>query len=114
MKTTLAAAAIAAMLAATPALAFNGTGLDFYNTCGTPMRSGVLHPGICHGEVVGVADGLISAHLLCPGASQSATTLMGVVQGYMRSHTGQLAIPADAMIRNSLISTWPCRRRYRY
>jgi hypothetical protein len=111
MKLTLTAAAIAATLAiATPAQAFNGSGLEFYNTCGTPWRSGIMNPSICHGEVIGMADGLSSTRLLCLPPGISTSGMMAAVQAYMRAHTAQLGIPANDMLRNALLTYWGCRR----
>jgi hypothetical protein len=114
MRNVLAVIAIAgsAILASSSSSsAFVGSGFDFYRKCGTGFEAGFAHREFCHAYLQGFYDALGAERRVCsPGAGPVVDTqVVMVVQSWLRAHANNMGnVPADVMIRNALVSAWPC------
>jgi hypothetical protein len=114
MKLAIAAATFAAnLLIASPALAFNGSGMGFYNQCGTGAEAGFFNRPFCHGYLSGFYDALAATGKVCApgGVAPDDTQVVMVVQNWLRTYAANLQTrSADVMIRNAILNAWGCRR----
>ena len=114
MNLAIATAALAVSLTiASPAFAFNGSGMRFYNQCGTGAEAGFFNQPFCHGYVGGFYDALAATGQLClaRGAAPSDTQVVMVVQNWLRTYAANLQVrPANIMIRNAILNAWGCHR----
>jgi hypothetical protein len=65
------------------------------------------------GYVMGVSDGLMgtSLYYYCPPVKVGKKQLLGVVSNYLKSHPGDLHVPAGALVTAALIEAYPCRKK---
>ena len=114
MKIAIASAAFAAgLLIASPALAFNGSGMGFYNQCGTGAEAGFFNQPFCHGYLSGFYDALAATGKICApgGVAPNDTQVVMVVQNWLRAYAANLQIrPANVMIRNAILKAWGCHK----
>lgn len=111
MKRTLTLAAIAATVAlASPANAQSGW--NFYQRCGTALTAGFLDRPYCHDYLSGFYDALAATGAICTPYAPNDTQLVVAVQNWMRNRPGYLNSPYHLMIRDALLASWGCRRRY--
>lgn len=80
---------------------------------GRQSGGGDLLAGPYEGYVMGVSDGLMgtSLYYYCPPANVGKKQLLAVVSNYLKSHTGDLHVPAGALVTAALIEAYPCRKK---
>ncbi|HTT82793.1 MAG TPA: Rap1a/Tai family immunity protein [Rhizomicrobium sp.] len=114
MKSAVAFAALAAgFLFTSPALAYDESGMGFYNSCGTGAEAGFFNRPFCHGYLSGFYDALAATGKVCPqgGIAPNDTQIVMVVQNWMRTYAANLnSRPAHIMIRNAILNAWGCPR----
>lgn len=75
--------------------------------------SGEFQAGAYEGYVTGVSDGLMgtSLYYYCPPSNVGKKQLLTVVSNYLKSHPGDLHVPAGALVTAALIEAYPCRKK---
>lgn len=77
--------------------------------------SGDFLAGAYEGYVMGVSDGLMgtSLYYYCLPVNTGKKQLLEVVTSYLKSHPGDLHVPAGALVAAALIEAYPCRKKER-